>query len=80
MYLFICQTKAGIQQHPVLQNTPLNGLIMEGFYDVCVCVCVCVSRSVVPDSLQSHGLQPTRLHYPGDFLGKDTEVVCYFPL
>ena len=45
-----------------------------------MCVCVCISCSVVPDSLQSHGLQPTRLHYPGDFLGKDTEVVCYFPL
>ena len=27
---------------------------------VCVCVCVCVSRSVMSNSLQPHGLQPTR--------------------
>ena len=31
---------------------------------VCVCVCVCVSRSVMPDSLQPHGQQPTRLLCP----------------
>ena len=33
---------------------------------------VLVSRSVVPDSLRPHGLQPTRLLCPWDFPGKDT--------
>ena len=32
------------------------------------------SRSVVPDSLQPHGLQPTRLLQPWDFPGKSTGV------
>ena len=39
-----------------------------------------VSHSVVPDSLQPHGLQPTRLLCPWDFLGKDTGIVCHFLL
>ena len=38
------------------------------------------SRSVVSDSLQSHGLQPTRLLHPWDFPGKDTGVGCHFLL
>ena len=41
---------------------------------------ISVSRSVVPDSLQPHGLQPTRLHCPWDFPGKDTGVGCHFLL
>ena len=32
--------------------------------------CLCVSRSVVPNSLQTHGLQPTRLLCPWDFPGQ----------
>ena len=35
------------------------------------------SRSVVSDSLQSHGLQPTRLLRPWDFPGKSTGVGCH---
>ena len=35
------------------------------------------SRSVVSDSLRPHGLQPTRLLCPGDFLGKSTGVGCH---
>ena len=27
----------------------------------------------------THGLLPTRLHYPQDFPGKNTGVCCYFP-
>ena len=38
------------------------------------------SRSVVSDSLQSHGLQPTRLLHPGDSPGKNTGVGCHFLL
>ena len=32
------------------------------------------------DSLQPHGLQPTRLLCPWDFLGKNIGVVCHFLL
>ena len=39
---------------------------------------VSVSRSVVPDSLRPHGLQPTRLLCPWDFPG--TGVGCHFLL
>ena len=41
------------------------------------------SRSVVFDSSQPHGLQPTRLLHPWDFPGKSTGVgrgACYFEL
>ena len=38
------------------------------------------SRSVVSDSLQPHGLQPTRLLHPWDFPGKSTGVGCHFLL
>ena len=33
-----------------------------------------ISHSVVSDSLQSHGLKPTRLHYPWNSPGKNTGV------
>ena len=39
-----------------------------------------VSRSVMFDSLQPHGLQPTRILCPWDFPGKDTGVGCHFLL
>ena len=39
-----------------------------------------VSHSVVPDSLQPHGLQPARLLCPWDSPGKNTEVGCHFLL
>ena len=35
------------------------------------------SLSVMSDSQQPHGLQPTRLLLPWDFPGKSTEVVCH---
>jgi len=47
---------------------------------VCVCVCVLLSHSVVSNSLQPYGLQPTRLHCPWDFPGKNTGVDCHFLL
>ena len=40
----------------------------------------CVSLWVVPDPLQPHGLQPTRLLCPWDFLDKDTGEGCHFLL
>ena len=39
-----------------------------------------LSRSVVSDSLQSHGLQPARILCPWDFPGKNTGVGCHFLL
>ena len=39
-----------------------------------------VSHSVLPDSLQSHGLQPSRLPCPWDFPDRDTGVICHFLL
>ena len=42
--------------------------------------CYSVSRSVVPNSLRPHGLQPVRLLCLWDFPGKDTGVVCHFLL
>ena len=44
---------------------------------VCVCVFVCVSCSVMSDSLQPHGPQPTRLPCLWDSPGKNTGVTCY---
>ena len=41
---------------------------------VCVCVCVCVSRLIVSDSLRPHELQLTRLLWPCNSPGKNTEV------
>ena len=38
------------------------------------------SRSVLSDSLQPHGLEPTRLLHPWDFPGKNTGVSCHFLL
>ena len=35
------------------------------------------SRSVTSDSERPHGLQPTRLLHPWDFLGKSTGVACH---
>ena len=35
------------------------------------------SRSIVSDTLQPHGLQPTRLLHPWDFPGKSTGVGCH---
>ena len=35
------------------------------------------SRSVVPDSVRPHGLQPAKLLRPWDFPGKDTGVGCH---
>ena len=36
-----------------------------------------VKSSVVSDSWRPHGLQPTRLLHPWDFLGKSTRVACH---
>ena len=45
-----------------------------------LCCCALLSHSVMSDSLQPHGLQPTRLLCPWDFPSKNTGVGCYFLL
>ena len=42
-------------------------------------VCV-LSWSIMSNSLQSHGLQPARLHCPWDFPGKNIGASCHFLL
>ena len=37
-------------------------------------------HAVVSDCLQPHGLQPTRLFYPWNIQGKNTEMGCHFIL
>ena len=44
--------------------------------DACVCV-LCSVTLVMSDSLQPHGLKPTRLLYPWNFPGKNTGVDCH---
>ena len=53
----------------LLQDSDCNSLC----YPVCVCL-------VVSDSLQPHGLWPTRLLCPWNFPGKNTRVGCHFLL
>ena len=40
----------------------------------------CVNHSVLPGSLRSHKLQSTRHLCPRDSSGKDSGVVCHFPV
>ena len=51
-------------------------LILNVIFDMC---CV-LSHSVLPNSLQPHGLLSTRLLCPWDFPGKNTEMSCHFLL
>ena len=44
------------------------------------CCCRCQVTSVMSDSVQPHGLQPTRLFRPWHSPGKNTGVGCYFLL
>ena len=46
----------------------------------CCCCCCCQVTSVMSDSVQPHGLQPTRLLCPWDSPGKNTGVGCHFLL
>ena len=48
----------------------------EGMY----CCCCCQVASVVSDSVQPNGQQPTRLPHPWDSPGKNTGVGCHFLL
>ena len=41
---------------------------------------VCVHAQLCPTLCDPHGLEPTRLLCPWDFLGENTGVGCYFLL
>ena len=49
-------------------------LFISSLYVLIVC---CAHHSVVSDSLQPHGLQPSRLLCPRDSPGKNTGVGCH---
>ena len=51
--------------------------LLEPHMDLHACTLSC---SVMSDSLQPQGLQPTRLHSPWDFPGKNTRMDCHFLL
>ena len=55
-------------------------LVFRLYYKATVIKMHAVSCSVVPDSVQPQGLQPTRLLCPWDFRGKSTGVGCHFLL
>ena len=62
----------------ILTAGPLGFLICGvSWLEISHFECVCVSQSVVPDSLQSHGLQPTRLLYLWNSPGENTGVGCH---
>ena len=52
---------------------------MWGAQSLSFTACV-LSCSVVSNSMWPHGLKPTRLLCPWNFPGKNTGVVCHFPL
>ena len=66
----------GIQycDRPIICLRPLMW-VLHNTSSGCLCAC-----SVVYNSLQPHGLLPTRLLCPGDFPGKNTGVGCCFLL
>ena len=69
--------------HPGIE--PLSPALAGGFSIaeppgkpiVCSGSLCCVSHSLVSNSLWPHGLQPTRLLYPCDFLDKNTGLGCH---
>ena len=59
---------ATVNEIAAFLNTLISSFISAGM----------LSCSVVSDSLQPHGLQPTRLLCPWNFPGKNTGVGCHF--
>ena len=54
--------------------------VSKGLSSVLLNTSMCVSHSIMSDSLQPHGLEPTRLLCPWDSPGKNTGVGSYFLL
>ena len=67
--------------HPLPPSHPSRSSESGGLGSLCyIATSWKWSHSVVPDSLRPHGLQPTRLLGPWDFLGMNTGVGCHFLL
>ena len=64
----------GVSSWPPLIS-PLPCILFDIYFICCV-----LSHSVMSDSLQTFGLQPTRLLCPWDFPGKSTGAGCHFLL
>ena len=69
---------------PALPHCPAWSQFISGQMNPNACTCAddlapacMLSRSVMSDSFQPHGQQPTRLLYPWDFPGKNTGVGCH---
>ena len=70
----------GSSVHGIFQARVLEwGAIAFSIPPHCCCCCCCVA-SVVSDSVQPHGQQPTRLLCPRGSPGKSTGVGCHFLL
>jgi len=54
--------------------------ILFSYYGQLLLLCCCAVAQSRPALLQPHGLQPTRLLCPWDFLGKNTGVGCHLLL
>ena len=65
----------------ILINKPdISKRVKSSIPCVCVCLYAVLSCSVVSHSLRPFAFQPTRLHCPRDFSGKNTGVGCRFLL
>ena len=69
-----------VKNPPVMQETPETQVWSLGWEDLLEkemeCMHACEVTSVVSDSKQPYGQQPTRLLCPQDSLGKNTGVGC----
>ena len=63
--------------YPQLATTDLFTVSVVSYFSRMSHICVCVSCSVVFNSLQSYGLQPSILLYPLDFPGNSPRVGCH---
>ena len=70
-----CSTIVLKSQLPTHCQCQCVSVLVDPNWFVCVCVC-----SVMSNSLQPHGLQPTRLFYPWDYPNKNTGMGCHFLL
>ena len=62
-----------------MQNITMKGTFLKDAFDV-VHLTYVLSCSVISDSLQAYGLEPTILLWQWDFPGENTEVGCHLLL
>ena len=74
-FLFVFIYNIHVALLPSLPSFPLHGINLW-----MSCCCCCWVASVVPNSVQPHRRQPTRLRSPWDSPGKNTGVGCHFLL